>query len=68
MRKPAFCVPVNKRPSRSAPLFLLHRTIKTQNFKSLVIFNGCKAQFVSDLVENPEDRFSHDAADLIYCK
>ena len=26
------------------------------------IFCGCTARFVSDLVGNPEDRFSHDAA------
>ena len=34
------------------------------NSKPLVIFCGCTAQFVSDLVENTEDRFSHDAAQI----
>ena len=30
-----------------------------QNFKPLATFCGCTARFVSDLVGNPEDRFSH---------
>ena len=30
------------------------------NFKPLAIFYSCTAQFVLDLVGNPEDRFSHD--------
>ena len=33
-----------------------------RNFKPLVIFCGCTAQFVLDQVGNPEDRFSHEAA------
>ena len=37
------------------PLLGLH---KTQNFKLLAIFCGCRAWSVSDLVGNPEDRFS----------
>ena len=32
---------------------------------SLAIFCGCTARFVSDLVGNPEDRFSDVAAYLI---
>ena len=32
------------------------------NFKPLAIFCDCTARFVSDLVGNPEDPFSHDAA------
>ena len=36
------------------------------NFKSLAIFCGCTARFVSDLVENPEDRFSHLTTQLNY--
>ena len=36
------------------------------NFKPLAIFCGCTARFVSDLVGNSEDRFSHDVA-LCYC-
>ena len=30
----------------------------------LVVFCGCTARFMSDLVENHEDRFSHDGAQL----
>ena len=33
-------------------------------FKPLVIFCDCAAWFVSDLVGNPEDRFSHKEAHL----
>ena len=29
------------------------------------LFCGCKARFVSDLVGNPEDRFSQDAAHIM---
>ena len=29
---------------------------------------GCAARFVSDLVRNPEDRFSYDAAHIISVK
>ena len=32
----------------------------SQFYKPLAIFFGCTAWFVSDLVVNPEDRFSHD--------
>ena len=35
------------------------------NFKSLAIFCGCTAGFVSDLVRNPKDRFSHNLAYII---
>ena len=33
-----------------------------RNLKSLAIFCGCTARFVSDLVGNPDDRVSYDAA------
>ena len=33
-------------------------------FKPLAILCGCTARFVSDLVGNPEDRFSHNEAQL----
>ena len=33
-----------------------------QYFKPLAILCGCTARFVSDLVGNPEDRFSHNEA------
>ena len=35
-----------------------------RNFKPLAIFCGCTAWFVSDLVENPEDRFPYNEAHL----
>ena len=35
------------------------------NFKPLSIFCGCTARFVTDLVRNPEDRFSPDVAQSI---
>ena len=34
------------------------------NFKPPAIFCGCTARFVSDLVRNPEDRFSCDALSM----
>ena len=36
-----------------------------QIFKPLAIACGCTDWFVSDLVRNPEDRFSNDAGCLI---
>ena len=36
------------------------------NFKLLACFCDCTGQFVSDLVGNPEDRFSRVAAQLSY--
>ena len=36
-----------------------------QIFKPLTIFRGCTAWFVSDLVRNPKDRLSHDAAQML---
>ena len=41
---------------------LLH---KSDNFKSLASFSNCAAQFVLDLVGNPEDRFSDVAAHIM---
>ena len=35
-------------------------TERSQPVKPLAIFCGCTVRFVSDLVVNPEDRFSHD--------
>ena len=75
MRKPAFCICKNKdadqlRGNREADQRLCFRytdsTIpllsKSEIFKPLTILCGCTAWFVSDLVENPEDRFSHNEA------
>ena len=45
----------------------IEQSLHFQNpkFKSLAIFCGCTPLFVSDLVRNPEDRFSHDMAQII---
>ena len=71
-RKAAFFICKNKDAnlprSLSAPLFPLLRWYNPsapyiRNSKPLVIFYcGCTARFVSDLVGNPEDRFSHNEA------
>ena len=39
-------------------------TSKIRNFKPLDIFCDCRARFVSNLVGNPEVRFSRDAAHM----
>ena len=78
MRKPAFCICENKdadqlRGNREADQRLCFRYIEynpstscIRNFKPLVILCGCTARFVSDLVGNPEDRFSHNEAQLFW--
>ena len=55
MRKPAFCKCENKDADQLRG---------NRNFKPLAIFRGCTARFVSDLVGNPEDRFSHNEAHI----
>ena len=77
MRKPAFCICENKdtdqlRANREADQRLCFRYIDStipllsyiRNFKSLAILYSCTAWFVSDLVGNPEDRFSHNEAHM----
>ena len=79
MRKPDICICENKdadqlRGNREADQCLCFRqmdsaipllpTVYIRNFKPLVIFCSCTARFVSDLVGNPEDRFSHNEAQL----
>ena len=72
MRKPAFCICENKdadqlRGSREADQHLFFRyrdsTIPLL-FKPLAIFSDRTAHFVSDLVGNLEDRFSHNEAHI----
>ena len=81
MRKPAFCICENKdadqlRGNREADQRLSFRykdstvlllPIYKRNFQHLSIFCGCTAWFVSDLIGNPENRFSHNEAHLIAC-
>ena len=38
---------------------------KSENFKPLAVVGGFLARFASDLVGNPEGRFSHEAAHII---
>ena len=75
MRKPDFCKCENKdadqlRGNREADQRLGFRYTNStipllpncENFKPLAIFCDCTARFVSDLVGNPEDRFSQNEA------
>ena len=77
MRKPAFCICENKdadqlRGNREADQRLCFRytdstiplLFKSEILKPLAIFCDCLVRFVSDLVGNPEDRFSHVAAHI----
>ena len=77
VRKPAFCICKKKdadqlRGNHEADQRLSFRytdttiplLFKSENFKLLAIFCGCTARFVSDLVGNPEDRFSHNEAHI----
>ena len=77
MRKPAFCICENKDAdqlrSNTAKLisaFVFATQIVESlfflnpNFKPLAIFSDCTARFVSDLVGTPEDRFSHNKAQI----
>ena len=66
MRKPAFCICENKdadqlRGNHEADQRLCLRYMVStmpQPPKSEILSRGCTARFVSDLVRNPEDRFS----------
>ena len=48
----------------SAFVFRYTDSTISRNYKPLAIFCGCTARFVSDLVGNPEDRFSHNEAHI----
>ena len=74
MRKPVFCICENSDADESScnwaavqcfGFLYIDRTIPllpNPNFKPLAFFCGYTAQFVSDMVGNPKDRFSHNAA------
>ena len=73
VRKPAFCICENKDAGVTAKLIsafvFTTRIVKflyflNPKFQASTIFCGCTAWFVSDLVENTEDRFSHNEAQL----
>ena len=77
MRNPAFCMCENKgadqlRSNCAADQRLYFRYMDSTipyslntKFKLLNILNGCTAWFVSDLIGNLEDRFSHNEAHLM---
>ena len=77
MRKQDFCICENKDPDqlrgdREADQRLGFRytdstlpLLTISDFKPLAIFCGCTAWFVSDLVGNAEDQFSHNEAHII---
>ena len=77
MRKPDFCLCENKgadqlRSNCEADQRLcfhyvdstISLLLKTENFNLLDFFWNCTGRFVSDLVGNPEDRFSRVAAQI----
>ena len=76
MRKAGLCICENKdadqlRSNREADQRLCFRYTESTipllyipNFKPLAILCGCTARFVSDLVGNSEDRFSHNEAQM----
>ena len=76
MRKPAFCICENKnadqlRRNCAADQHLCFRymdsaiPLLSKSKISSLIFCGCTAPFVSDLVKNPEDSFSHNEAHMV---
>ena len=75
MRKLAFCICQNKdadqlRSTCEADHAFVFATRIVQslfylNFKPLAMFCDCTARFVSDLVGNPEDRFSQNEAQIL---
>ena len=65
MRKPAFCI-MRKQRGRSADQRLcFHYRIVQSLFSLNPKFQASSHRFVSDLVRNPKDRFSRDAAHII---
>ena len=61
MRNPAFCICINKDADQRAFVFA---TLINPISKPLAIFCDCTVRFVSDLVGDPEDRFSHNEAQV----
>ena len=62
MRKTTFCICENKEADQLRGCFRYIDSTIPLLPKPLAIFCGCTARFVSDLVGNPEDRFSHNEA------
>ena len=74
IKKPDFCICENKdadqlRGNREADQRLCFRyidpsTLLIRNYKPLAIFCSCTARYLSDLVVNPDDRFSQNEAHI----
>ena len=72
MRKPAFlCVQLHSKHAANHGLCFVTYQVQSLYCLNLNLMNpllvvasflGCTAQFVSDLIRNPEDSFSHDTA------
>ena len=78
MRKPGSCLCENKDTDQLCSNFTADQRLcfcyadstilsssSIRDFKVLAILGRCTCQFVSDLVENPEDRFSRVTAHVI---
>ena len=69
MKKPAFAY--EKTKAQISAFVFASRIVQSLNFlnpkfqASSYIFYGCTARFVSDLVGNPEDGFSHNEAHIV---
>ena len=78
MRKPVFSICENKYADQlrsncaadQRPCFRYTDTTipLLPKFKALAVLCSCTARFVSDLVGNPEDRFSNNEAQMILAK
>ena len=60
MRKPSFCICENK----DADQLRGNRIVQSLYFLNPEFIYGCTVQFMSDLIGNPEDRFSHNEAHI----
>ena len=65
MRKPDFCICENKEVFVFATWIVQSLFVLNPNSQASTILCGCTARFVSDLVGNPEDRFSQNEAHII---
>ena len=67
MRKPDFCILENKGADRFRCIDAMIPLLpKSETFKPLAIFSGCTAQFVWDLVGNPEYNMPRDVVHMVF--
>ena len=68
MRKPVFLYMKKREADQCLCLRYIDSTMpllpKIKKIKSIAIFCGCTARFVSDMVGNAMDNFSHDLAQI----